>query len=198
MLFGSSLYRYESDRMRYDDAETECNALGEGFGLAKVESQAEQDFVWELAGSPANNPVWISLRRFSEGFRYGDGSALSFEFWATGEPNNLKDSEDCGRLGHKFTSLGADGSWFDTSCTMRSSFVCEGPGKRTIGGERVCVGKGEGEDYETGMETKTTLPLIPFLTPPSWATVPPSPSGRVIYELLVHQHQRHHFRQHQH
>jgi hypothetical protein len=134
VVFGESLYLFVDERASYDDAEANCQTLGSDFGLAKIETQAEQDFIWTLAGKPQNDPIWISLRRFTNGFRYGDGTPLEIALWADGEPNNFREREDCGRIGHKFTRLGGDGSWFDADCSTRSWSVCEGPGKRREGG----------------------------------------------------------------
>ena len=136
--FGESLYLLVEERTSYDDAEASCIGLGDGFGLAKIQSQAEQDFVFALAGMPDSSPIWISLRRFADGFRYGDGTPLEIALWADGEPNNYRESEDCGRIGHRFGRLGEDGSWFDADCTSRAWYICEGPGTLGCTGVSLC------------------------------------------------------------
>jgi hypothetical protein len=68
--------------------------------------------------------IWIGLHDNTTDpdrtFAWFDGKPLKYTNWATSEPNNLKDNEDCV---HAFL----DGSWNDVPCDYdyEFEFVCK-------------------------------------------------------------------------
>ena len=82
-----------------------------GGHLVSLNSQAEQDFVWQNFGSlgGVDRRVWIGFTdAASEGsFAWSDGSPAKFTNWNPGEPNNS------GGVEHYAELLGSNGRWND-------------------------------------------------------------------------------------
>ena len=82
-----------------------------GGHLVSINSQAEQDFVWQNFGNVAgvDRRVWIGFSdAASEGsFAWADGSPAKFTNWNPGEPNNS------GGVEHYAELLGSNGRWND-------------------------------------------------------------------------------------
>lgn len=66
---------------------------------------------------------WLALRRDARNtdvWKWNDGSILSdTNFWATAEPNNHEDNEDCGQFRDD------TGLWNDFDCNRRVNVACE-------------------------------------------------------------------------
>ena len=68
--------------------------------------------------------------RASEGkFVWSDGSAMSFQNWSPGEPNDYDLREDCGTVLYgNFGATEFKGSWTDSSCSSTKKSICRIPG----------------------------------------------------------------------
>ncbi|KAJ8307074.1 hypothetical protein KUTeg_015158 [Tegillarca granosa] len=55
-----------------------------------------------------------------------DGTGTDFTNWFRGEPNNVKDSEDCVEYS-AYTN-----AWNDNNCYISRSFICKAPSVLTI------------------------------------------------------------------
>ena len=66
---------------------------------------------------------WLALRRDARNtdvWKWNDGSILSdTNFWATAEPNNHGNNEDCGQFSDD------TGLWNDLPCNSRVNVACE-------------------------------------------------------------------------
>jgi hypothetical protein len=98
------------------DAAATCQALG--MQLAKVETAAENTFLYDTLGS---GDYWIGLTDVDDenDWFWQDGEALSFLDWGQGEPNNSGGIEHCGEI------RAGDRDWNDQSCASSQAFVCE-------------------------------------------------------------------------
>ena len=78
---------------------------------------------WSIA-DPNKDPfggVWIGLNDVTkEGkFLWADGSHVTYTNWASSQPDNRKDYENCVEIAVH------GGSWKDTSCGRQLPFICE-------------------------------------------------------------------------
>ena len=78
---------------------------------------------WSIA-DPNKDPfggVWIGLNDVTkEGkFLWADGSHVTYTNWASNQPDNRKDYENCVEIAVH------GGSWKDTSCGRQLPFICE-------------------------------------------------------------------------
>ena len=78
---------------------------------------------WPIA-DPNKDPfggVWIGLNDLTkEGkFLWADGSHVTYTNWASSQPDNRKDYENCVEIAVH------GGSWKDTSCGRQLPFICE-------------------------------------------------------------------------
>jgi len=109
-------------------AEAKCTAVG--MHLPKVETQAEDNFIYGtsvikvlgeyyLGGTDATTPdtwVWLAGGQFWKGV--ANGTATGYTHWSANEPNA---SGDC------VVVQGNGGAWDDRICTDGRKFVCEAP-----------------------------------------------------------------------
>jgi hypothetical protein len=97
-----------------------CIAMGGD--LAKIENQAEQDAVFAVTGT---STAWIGLSDLAgmpDGtFAWSDGTALGFNNWLAGQPDNAGLGQDCVVIRMQ------GGSWNDANCNVENPFVCEKP-----------------------------------------------------------------------
>lgn len=118
-VIGASSYAFCRAPRSYDAAAMNC--LAQGGSLAVLETEAE----W-LALYPASVELlggvdtWIGLDdSVEEGtFLWSDGSALGWDAWASGEPNDWGDAEDC-------AEARPDGQWNDLFCDAELPSLCE-------------------------------------------------------------------------
>ncbi|KAL7886207.1 hypothetical protein AOLI_G00065020 [Acnodon oligacanthus] len=99
---------------------SEC--LKHGANLASVHNNKENIFLQNLIKQAAGSPTktWLGGHDcVAEGkWLWKDGSKMSFQDWAKGQPDNYK-SEHCLEM-----NFGGSFKWNDTSCTVRRPFVC--------------------------------------------------------------------------
>ncbi|MFN3196914.1 MAG: lectin-like protein [Bradymonadia bacterium] len=114
--FGTSTYLICGDEqeMAYEDAEAFCAGLGSR--LVIINDQAENDF---LVASGYSGAIGLTDRTEEGVFVWADGTALDYENWNRGEPNDLF-GEDC-------TAIRADGTWNDYGCNSDTWLACEVP-----------------------------------------------------------------------
>lgn len=133
---GSSCYYLNPVERAWQGARTACQARGDGWDLAVIESEEENTFVWFRS---AGQDTWIGLNdrgNENEGtFSWANGSTASYRAWSPGEPNNFN-NEDCVHL------LG-NGDWNDAHCSYETDSMCEGPTRHQSGWSEACVGLAE-------------------------------------------------------
>ncbi|XP_004860019.1 macrophage mannose receptor 1 isoform X4 [Heterocephalus glaber] len=99
-----------------------CRALGGE--LATIKSKEEQQTIWRLITSTGSyhELFWLGLTYggTSEGFAWTDGSPVSYENWAYGEPNNYNNVEYCGEM-----KGDPNMSWNDINCEHLNNWVCQ-------------------------------------------------------------------------
>lgn len=122
--FDMHTYWICNDGQSWDQARATCMAAG-GDLIAIGSSQEENFIERELDRS---REYWIGLdQKNASGagedgtWEWSDGSALTFERWNNGEP----DDADCGRLTTPL--LLGDPGWEDANCGNDQRFICEMP-----------------------------------------------------------------------
>ncbi|XP_059361635.1 CD209 antigen-like protein C [Carassius carassius] len=110
----SSLYFFSSETKNWTDSRRYCTERETD--LIIINNREEQDFVKNICGS---DPFWIGLTdiEVEDRWKWVDGSTLTSEFWASGEPNNYQGNEDCANT--------LSSGWFDTHCNTSIKWICE-------------------------------------------------------------------------
>ncbi|XP_041804547.1 macrophage mannose receptor 1-like [Chelmon rostratus] len=98
------------------EARDYCRAIGGD--LLSIHSAAEL-----YVGRHGRAWIGLSVPDPSSGYTWSDGSALNFQHWQEGEPNNLNDDESCA----VFTMYNWDGvgSWNDVNCESYNDWLCQ-------------------------------------------------------------------------
>ncbi|XP_035999293.1 C-type lectin-like [Fundulus heteroclitus] len=81
--------------------------------LVTIRDVSENQKVNEVSGG---NLVWIGLYRKS--WEWVDRSNSSFQYWKSGEPNNIKE-KNCAAANFK-----EPGTWEDDNCDVENPFIC--------------------------------------------------------------------------
>uniref|UniRef100_A0A8C2ASV6 Mannose receptor, C type 1b n=1 Tax=Cyprinus carpio TaxID=7962 RepID=A0A8C2ASV6_CYPCA len=70
-------------------------------------------------------PAWIGYRMYdpSVGFVWSDGSSSSYQSWASDEPNNFNNIENCVEM--RISIWDSDGAWNDVNCQDRKDWYCQ-------------------------------------------------------------------------
>ncbi|XP_056439582.1 macrophage mannose receptor 1 [Gadus chalcogrammus] len=112
--FCTKLYKKpKEEKKNYAEAKAFCR--GVGGDLVSVHGPLD------LATIYGSDPAWIGLSSLdsNSGFAWSDGSALSFERWRFGEPNNYNDLEHCAEVELY------DGRWNDCFCEAYKDWICQ-------------------------------------------------------------------------
>ncbi|CAL8398736.1 unnamed protein product [Arctogadus glacialis] len=112
--FCTKLYKKpKEEKKNYAEAKAFCR--GVGGDLVSVHGHTD------LATIYGSDPAWIGLSSLdsNSGFAWSDGSALSFERWRFGEPNNYNDLEHCAEVELY------DGRWNDCFCEAYKDWICQ-------------------------------------------------------------------------
>ncbi|XP_072526438.1 uncharacterized protein [Salminus brasiliensis] len=117
MYFSSSIYYISTEKKSWSESREHCRKRGAD--LLIINSREEQDFIHKLRGG---QQVWIGLtdRERKGVWKWVDGSALTTEFWRTGEPNGA--NEHCVITGYKSDSVK---NWADFPCKDQFVWICE-------------------------------------------------------------------------
>uniref|UniRef100_A0A8C5R2H0 Macrophage mannose receptor 1 n=1 Tax=Leptobrachium leishanense TaxID=445787 RepID=A0A8C5R2H0_9ANUR len=112
----------DGDKKSWTEARSFCKAIGGE--LLSIGSKEEESAVWTMLirGNVYNTIFWIGLLTLDpdEGFGWSDGTPLSYENWAYGEPNNYQGIELCGELSSDYRL-----TWNDRHCDSPSNWICE-------------------------------------------------------------------------
>ncbi|KAL8568069.1 hypothetical protein ACOMHN_000293 [Nucella lapillus] len=132
-VHGNMCYSFNKNlHYTYNDASRYCQHYGGN--LATIRDQSTQTFLYTTmhSGLGYGGEVWIGLsdRRSEGSFEWSDGTAITYQRWAPGQPYNvlgLGDSEeDC-----VFMDMGEGGLWHDNVCnhllflSYKKAFICE-------------------------------------------------------------------------
>ncbi|XP_053186721.1 macrophage mannose receptor 1-like [Scomber japonicus] len=95
-----------------------CRAIGGD--LLSIHSAAELQLLPDRY-----HDVWIGLNAPDQmtGYVWSDGSALQFQHWMEGEPNNKNNTESCVEV--KLQNQDMGGSWKDIHCEMYQGWLCQ-------------------------------------------------------------------------
>ncbi|XP_067029694.1 perlucin-like protein [Acropora muricata] len=112
----------------WEAARRNCRKLGGD--LAKITSEDENQFVYNLTGNQTHTPArgaWLGLRRNKDNdeFYWTDDTPLAcYKKWVPGEPNNPS-TERCGHLYGKSDSRRQH--WNDISCKLTGDYIAKAP-----------------------------------------------------------------------
>ncbi|XP_052253161.1 C-type mannose receptor 2-like [Dreissena polymorpha] len=119
-------YRFwDARKMTWDSAQSTCQAYGGN--LVQLNSKEEKKWIIEeVSKYPPSYEWWIGLRRNQENeslWQWIDGSFRNESnnniLWGSGEPNNFRDSEDCGEIWDNLLN--------DKDCRIPLQSICERP-----------------------------------------------------------------------
>nr|AGN52245.1 mannose receptor c type 1 [Megalobrama amblycephala] len=102
----------------WDEALDFCRELGGDL----LSIHHESDIPWKQGGG---YPAWIGYRMYdpSVGYVWSDGSSSSYQSWASDEPNNLNNIENCAEM--RISMWDNDGMWNDVNCHDRKDWYCQ-------------------------------------------------------------------------
>ncbi|XP_077323753.1 pulmonary surfactant-associated protein A-like [Lithobates pipiens] len=101
----------------YDEAKTIC-ASGGG-QLAVPRTQEENQAIFSLRKKVQTHTfMGINDLQHEGDFRDLSGQVITYFNWHAGEPNNLRNNEDC-------VEMWDDGGWNDENCASKRFFICE-------------------------------------------------------------------------
>jgi cysteine-rich repeat protein len=117
----------------WDQARTQCMALGSGWDLATITSAGERDFVDDTLALPegtafANDDpyqYWLGGRDLTQQdqFEWVNGEPWSYTPWDTNPQDPSNGNQDCIRL--RAIQGTSNDVFRDAVCTLTSSIVCE-------------------------------------------------------------------------
>ncbi|XP_067309694.1 macrophage mannose receptor 1-like [Pseudorasbora parva] len=112
-------FNVPSSQMKtWDEALEFCKEIGGDL----LSIHHESDIPWKQAGG---YPAWIGYRMYdpSVGYVWSDGSSSSYQSWASDEPNNLNNIENCVEM--RISMWDRDGMWNDVNCNDRKDWHCQ-------------------------------------------------------------------------
>lgn len=128
VLHGKSCYIViDIPTLEWSAARRNCQKLGGD--LAKITTNAENQFIFNLVSNQATTTswgAWLGLHRKADNkFYWADDTPLTgYTQWGRGEPN----SPTTERCGHMFGPTNArKGTWNDNSCNLDQKFVATAP-----------------------------------------------------------------------
>ena len=130
--FNGHYYKLFDDSITWSKAKEYCESIGGH--LVTVNTQAEQDFLINLSESSKKKNLWIGAKSDNSGnYSWVTGEVFSFTNWATGEPNNVHNSQFTAMMYTHNASVHA-GLWNDENENGRDwsgyylsdfGFICE-------------------------------------------------------------------------
>lgn len=117
---GNSYYLYDNCAT-WEEAKAYCESLGGQ--LAIIASADENAALYSyVTGQGYQNAFFGASDAIEEGnWKWGDGHAMSYTNWHSGEPNSETSGEDYAMFYQKFP----DGTWNDSVFNSGSLFICE-------------------------------------------------------------------------
>ena len=125
-------YKIFDNSISWSEAKTFCESFGGH--LVCINSQEEQNFLIELSNSSTKKNLWIGAKADANGvYSWVNGDVFEYTNWASGEPNNVFDSQYTAMMYTHNASYEA-GLWNDENENGRSwdgyylsdfGFVCE-------------------------------------------------------------------------
>ncbi|XP_040198098.1 C-type lectin domain family 4 member E-like [Rana temporaria] len=120
-LVGSKCYNFQKTLETWERSREECT---KNYSVLLIlDNKAELD---SLRPFLEGERYWVGLQREaqnSSGWRWVDGTPLTFSVWNTNEPNNAKYIEDCAEIWNYSLSLN------DYRCDIKKPFICKAPSK---------------------------------------------------------------------
>ncbi|XP_015227054.1 PREDICTED: macrophage mannose receptor 1-like [Cyprinodon variegatus] len=106
-----------SEEKTWFEARDYCKAIGGD--LLSIHSASE------MVLSSRGGKAWIGLHVEdpNTGFVWTDGSALNFQHWQEGEPNNFNNDESCTEF--VLHNWDENGSWNDLNCESYNDWLCQ-------------------------------------------------------------------------
>ncbi|MCE9554521.1 MAG: C-type lectin domain-containing protein [Planctomycetes bacterium] len=166
--FEDHYYKAIESSVTWEQARRECQRLG-GY-LVRIESSAEQTFVFDLMRHPKEagyywadgtdddlNGEWV----------FGNGKTLSFTYWDRKQPKGGRDSE--GRAHNRISLYTTSGRWHDAQGKLKCPFICEWeslgsrPGVRPSGSTDATQG-GHHPEIPRNANTPVAVPATPRVT----------------------------------
>lgn len=121
-----AIYKVTDDKITWEDAELYCEL--KGGHMAVIESQAENDFLYQLVLASGHKSAYFGYTdRVVEGvWRWVNGSKSTYTNWHPGEPNSESSTEDYAMFYWKYE----DGTWNDGNFGQGTSgdervYICE-------------------------------------------------------------------------
>jgi len=116
--WGGHTYMFFTEPNGWVSARDRC-ASRVGFYLTHINSDAEKNWLRGIL-PPGTGAWWIGYSdRWNEGdFRWVAGS-YGYTNWATGQPDDNNNNEDCAAMGS------GNGLWYDFNCSQDRRYICE-------------------------------------------------------------------------
>lgn len=116
VYFNGKWYKAYVDTSGWKSSQGKCQRLGGQ--LAIVPDQATQTFLKKLANG-RKLMIGASKER-SEVWKWVDGTAMTFQAWDRGQPNDVKGNEN-------YAAMGPKGGWYDVadSTDWTQGYICE-------------------------------------------------------------------------
>ncbi|KAI4876134.1 hypothetical protein NFI96_006883, partial [Prochilodus magdalenae] len=113
--FRNSFYYTSTEKKSWNKSRQYCT--DKGADLVIINSREEQDFISKVFG---HTEAWIGLTDIDREkvWKWVDGSALTNEFWWTGEPNNYEGDEDCAITHYSRARSAGVSTWNDYPCHL--------------------------------------------------------------------------------
>uniref|UniRef100_A0A8C5WHJ3 C-type lectin domain-containing protein n=1 Tax=Leptobrachium leishanense TaxID=445787 RepID=A0A8C5WHJ3_9ANUR len=111
-FIGSSCYFFSTSEKKWEEARDDC--ITHNSRLLIFNDKQEVD---DLLPYYKSARYWIGLRKDNKEWKWLDGTALGYKNWASGEPNNEGDHENCAEIRATF--------WNDVSCDYAVLYICE-------------------------------------------------------------------------
>ena len=131
-IYNGHAYKIFDNSISWSEAKAFCESIG-GY-LACINSQEEQNFLVELSNGSTKKNLWIGAKADDNGvYSWVNGDVFQYTNWASGEPNNVFDSQYTAMMYTHNASYDA-GLWNDENENGRSwtgyylsdfGFVCE-------------------------------------------------------------------------
>ncbi|KAM4705171.1 macrophage mannose receptor 1 [Rhinophrynus dorsalis] len=114
--------REKEDRKSWHESRNFCQAVGGD--LVSINSKEEETLISQMLTKLGiyGDVLWVGLTLSDSegGFTWTDGSPMSYENWAYGEPNNFEDQELCGEIYASYRL-----TWNDRHCDSPANWICE-------------------------------------------------------------------------